>query len=271
MRTLLHLSDLHFGRVDPALPEPLLVFARELAPDLVVVSGDLTQRARSEQFRQARRFLDRLPSPQIVVPGNHDVPLHNPVARFLAPLRKYRRYISDDLAPSYVDEEIAVVGINSARSLTIKDGRISREQIEALREHLCRLDQRIVKVLVSHHPFDLPGAEGRGDVIGRAEAALPMLAECGADLLLAGHMHRSSAASTRVRLGTGTYAALVVQAGTATSTRSRGEANSFNVIRIERDRVAVEPHQWVLEQGAFHAVKPLHFRLGEAGWSPVDA
>src|SRR5436190_18217785 len=117
MRTLLHLSDLHFGRVDPVLLEPLGAFARELAPDVVVVSGDLTQRARSEQFRQARRFLDGQPSPQIVVPGNHDVPLRNPFARFIAPLRKYRRYISDDLEPSFVDEEIAVVGINSARSL----------------------------------------------------------------------------------------------------------------------------------------------------------
>ena len=126
-------------------------------------------------------------------------------------------------------------------------------------------------MLVSHHPFDLPGADGRGDVIGRAEPALRMLAECGADLLLAGHMHRSSAGLTQVRHAAGSYAALVVQAGTATSTRGRGEANSFNVIRIERDRVTVEPQLWEIDHGAFRARAPMGFRLVEGGWAREDA
>jgi len=127
MRTLVHLSDLHFGRVDPALVEPLIQLVGRIRPDVVVVSGDLTQRARTEQFKEARRFLDSLPAPQIVVPGNHDVPLHNVVSRFLQPLDKYRRYITDDLEPFYVDDAIAVLGINTARSLTIKRGRVSYE------------------------------------------------------------------------------------------------------------------------------------------------
>src|SRR6267143_6988102 len=109
MRTLVHLSDLHFGRVDKQLIDPLISAVTEVSPDLVAVSGDLTQRARSHQFREARVFLDALPKPQIVVPGNHDVPLHNPFTRFLQPLDKYRRYITDDLEPAYVDEEIVVV------------------------------------------------------------------------------------------------------------------------------------------------------------------
>ena len=116
MRTLVHLSDLHFGRVDPALLSPLRALVEHLEPDVVVVSGDLTQRARSAQFQQARVFLDSLPGPQIVVPGNHDVPLYNVFSRFLTPLVKYRRHVTDDLSPEYVDEEIAVLGINTARS-----------------------------------------------------------------------------------------------------------------------------------------------------------
>src|SRR3989442_14173606 len=137
MRTLVHLSDLHFGRVDQNLIAPLIRSVAEVKPDLVAVSGDLTQRARSQQFREARAFLDSLPQPQIVVPGNHDVPLHNVFTRFLQPFDKYKRFITDDLQPVYADDEIVVVGVNTARSLTIKGGRINEEQVAGIREKLC--------------------------------------------------------------------------------------------------------------------------------------
>src|SRR5207237_5754761 len=101
------------------------------------------------EFRQAREFLDQLPSPQVVVPGNHDVPLTNPFARFGAPFDKYRQWIGAELEPEFVDSEIAVVGLNSARSLTVKRGRVSRTQIERLRVRLCALDERITKIVVS--------------------------------------------------------------------------------------------------------------------------
>ena len=107
MRTVVHLSDLHFGRVDPGMIEPLVTTVKALQPDLVAISGDLTQRAREREFREARTFLARLPSPQIVVPGNHDLPLHNVFKRFVDPLRLYRRCITDNLEPFYADEEIA--------------------------------------------------------------------------------------------------------------------------------------------------------------------
>src|SRR3954451_17492079 len=112
MRTIVHLSDLHFGRVNPLLLDPLLKIVKEIGPDVVAVSGDLTQRARSHQFQQARSFLDALPKPQIVVPGNHDIPLHNVFARFLEPLTKYEHYITEDLQPAYEDEEVMIVGVN---------------------------------------------------------------------------------------------------------------------------------------------------------------
>src|SRR5258706_13438120 len=137
MRTLVHLSDLHFGRVDDQVIDPLIAKVAEIAPDLVAVSGDLTQRARSWQVREARAFLDALPKTQIVVPGNHDVPLHNVVARFLQPLDKYKRHITHEMQPAYVDDEIAVVGDNTARALTVKGGRISANQVAGIREKLC--------------------------------------------------------------------------------------------------------------------------------------
>src|SRR5215207_1145789 len=172
MRTLVHLSDLHFGRVDYSVIEPLIATITELKPDVVVVSGDLTQRARSHQFKEAREFLDRLPSPQIIVPGNHDVPLHNVFARFLQPLDKYRRYITDDLQPFYADEEVAILGINTARSLTIKDGRINEEQVAGIRERLCELSDEVIKIIVTHHPFDLPEGHNEAELVDRAEIAM---------------------------------------------------------------------------------------------------
>src|SRR6186713_1589421 len=109
MRRIAHLSDLHFGRTDPAAVEGAIEAVRRLKPDLVVISGDLTQRARSHQFRAARSFLDRLPRPQIVVPGNHDIPLWNLFARSFSPLRKYRRIVTPDLTPFFADDQMAVL------------------------------------------------------------------------------------------------------------------------------------------------------------------
>src|SRR5471032_1577415 len=131
MRTIVHLSDLHFGRVDAALLAPLRALVERLEPDVVVVSGDLSQRARSSEFIAARHFLDTLPQPQIVVPGNHDVPLYNVFQRVLSPLGKYLSIVTSDLEPSYIDDEIAVVGVNTARSLTWKRGSIDRHQVDA--------------------------------------------------------------------------------------------------------------------------------------------
>src|ERR1700720_904060 len=132
LRTIAHISDLHFGRLHC---DVLPALARSIAaatPNVVVVSGDLTQRARHREFADARCFLNTLPAPQIIVPGNHDVPLYDVVSRWLTPLTKYRQYISNDLEPFYADDEIAVLGVNTARSLAFKGGRINRSQVASI-------------------------------------------------------------------------------------------------------------------------------------------
>src|SRR5574343_1234441 len=179
MRTIVHLSDLHFGRVDQALLAPLQRCVAALQPDVLVVSGDLTQRARTAEFQAARAFLDTLPGPQIVVPGNHDIPLYNVASRFLAPLRKYTRYVTLDLMPEYVDDEIAVLGINTARSLTIKDGRINRQQIEQIHQRMSALDPHLTRIVVTHHPFDMPDDYDAKDLVTRAPQAMQAFANCG--------------------------------------------------------------------------------------------
>lgn len=265
MRTIVHLSDLHFGRLNPAVLDPLLRTIREVAPDVVAISGDLTQRARSYQFQQARSFLDTLPKPQIVVPGNHDVPLHNVFARFLEPLTKYKRYITDDLQPAYADEEVVIIGVNTARSLVFKGGRINRSQVERLREKFCSLGSGVVKVVVTHHPFDLPEGYDERDLVGRARMAMVGLAECGADLFLAGHLHISHIGHTK-RYDIHGHSALVVQAGTATSTRERGEANSFNVLRIAYPAITVEKFAWNSSTTSFAPLTSEQFKHTSEGW-----
>lgn len=238
----------------------------KIQPDLVAVSGDLTQRARSYQFQEARAFLDSLPKPQIVVPGNHDVPLHNVLARFVNPLRKYQRYITEDLRPFYHDEEIAVLGVSTARSLTIKGGRINEDQVSWMRDRLCASDPRAVKAVVTHHPFDLPEGHHERNLVGRARMAMESLASCGADLFLAGHLHISHTTHSATRYRIKGHSALVVQAGTATSTRARGEANSFNVIRIDRPHIAVERFEWLPDSPEFLPVSTERFRHTPDGW-----
>jgi 3',5'-cyclic AMP phosphodiesterase CpdA len=266
MRTLVHLSDLHFGRVDAQLLEPLRTAVVAAGPDLVVVSGDLTQRARTGEFEQARRYLDQLPQPQIVVPGNHDVPLYRVWERFLSPLGKYRRHIQRDLEPSFVDAEIAVIGVNTARSLTFKNGRVNRAQMAEIRRRLDPLGKDVLKVVVSHHPFDLPDRAGEVELVGRAGAAMEVFSRCGVDLLLAGHFHTSEAGDTSGRYEIAGYSALAVQAGTATSTRGRGEQNAFNVLRVQSDEVRVERMSWRDEAKGFRCAHAERFVREGARW-----
>ena len=263
MRTVVHLSDLHFGRVDPALLAPLRAAVRDLRPHVVVVSGDLTQRARRAQFAAERGFLEQLPAPRIVVPGNHDVPLYDVARRFLAPLARFRRYIEADPAPWYADDEIAVLGINSARSLTFKGGRINREQVALVAERFAAVPATVMRVLVTHHPFELPGTGEASDRIGRAAMALDAFAACGVDLLLSGHLHRTHLAGMDA---IGGHGALSVHAGTATSTRGRGEANSFNAFAIEPGCVAVSAWNWDAARKAFVAQAPRRFVRATHGW-----
>ena len=248
MPRLIHLSDLHFGAHDPRLVEAVEARIDEEKPDLVVISGDFTQRARTEQFEEACRFLGRLREAGhevLGVPGNHDVPLYDVLRRFLSPLTRYKRYIDDTLCPCHELDEGVVVGINTARSLTFKDGRINHQQIDFIRTAFARARSG-PKILVTHHPlFALPVEDGPalGKPIGRQELALDAIAEAGVDLLLAGHNHRASTHSAR-DLATRAGPALVIQAGTATSTRLRDEEQSFNRIDIAGGRVTLTLQRW---------------------------
>jgi 3',5'-cyclic AMP phosphodiesterase CpdA len=240
-----------------------------------VVSGDFTQRARTEQFQEACRFLERLRDAGhevLAVPGNHDVPLYDVLRRFLSPLTRYMRYIDDTLCPLQEIRGATVLGINTARSLTFKDGRISEEQIRFIRQTFERTDPDATRILVTHHPlFALQVGDRMTPAVGRSELALDAVGDAGVDLLLAGHNHQASIHSAR-DLVTRAGPALVIQAGTATSTRVRDQDQSFNRIEVDGPNVTVAVESW--NGSDFVAKDAQRFEQHEGQWriaQPAEA
>jgi len=244
MRTIAHISDLHFGKEDPPVAEALIEELAARAPMLVAVSGDLTQRARAREFRAARAFLDRVPGAVLVVPGNHDVPLFDVFSRFARPLRNYRRHLTPELAPFFHQEDLAAMGVNTARSWTFKNGRISWEQIEQIRARFAPLPERVFKVLVTHHPFVPSPGDPDPAVVGRGFHALQAAEASGVDLLLAGHLHVGFSGDVRAHHLSIRRSILVAQAGTAISLRTRGEPNTYNWIHFEPPCLTIEVRGW---------------------------
>jgi 3',5'-cyclic AMP phosphodiesterase CpdA len=267
LRTIVHLSDLHTGRVDPGILAPLTAAITTAGPDLVVFSGDFTQRATKTEFRQARAFLDGLPEPRLVIPGNHDVPLWNVARRFVTPLARYKRFITTDLDPVFQDDEIVVVGINTARSLAWGEGRINRPQVETALRRLQAVPRPIVRIVVTHHPFDLPPGVHERRLLGRARMAMAQLAAADADLFLSGHLHLSHVSHSAERYRIAGHSALIVQAGTV-SMRGRGQEPSFNVLRIDGRRLAIVRFVWDPVAARFQTVAAGDFDREADGWKP---
>ncbi|MBY0494741.1 MAG: metallophosphoesterase [Cyanobacteria bacterium] len=269
MRTLVHLSDLHFGRIDRALVEPLRRAVSDLQPDLVAISGDFTQRARRSQFADARAFIDSLKAKTLVVPGNHDIPLYDFVERLAAPLARYRKYISADLEPEYQDEEMIVLGVNTARSMVFPfgEGRFSMQQVDRILERLKNIPKSLLRVIVTHHPFDLPPGVHERRLVGRYAMAMERLAAASADLFLSGHLHISHVSHVADRYKAGGHAGLIVQAGTV-STRGRGgQAPSFNVLRLHRPGIELERYSWDDSAAGFTSLPVGRYRHSDSGWT----
>jgi 3',5'-cyclic AMP phosphodiesterase CpdA len=261
-----HLSDLHFGTEAPGLPGALTDALAALRPDLVVVSGDLTQRARDGQFRRARALLDGLGAPWLAVPGNHDVPLWNLAGRLLRPFDGYRRHIAPDLAPRWRDASVTVAGLNTVDPLAWEAGRFRPDDAGRLAEAFAEAGDRLRVVAMHHPPIHPP--EVRKPLMRGAAEALAALAAAGADVVLCGHLHAWATAPITAR--DGGREVLMVQAGTTLSTRRRGEANDFNLLTVDGADLVVD--RWEHDgQGAFHCAEAHRFRRVGASWQRMDA
>jgi 3',5'-cyclic AMP phosphodiesterase CpdA len=268
--TLLHISDLHFGPpYHPEVGERVQEFAHELQPDVIVASGDFTQRAREEQFRAAREYLDRLPRvPLIVTPGNHDIPLYRAHERVLAPYAMYRKYISDELDSVTVVPGGMFVSLNSTAPLrAIVNGRIHRSQLAFAEGAFREAVPGDLKVLVTHHHFAPPPDFEGGDVMPQAKRALDLFVESGVDLILAGHMHRTYIGnSLDVYAGINRdHGIVIAQSGTSTSRRGRArerEKNSFNVLRLDKHTIRITHYMYFDDADGFLATSRHIFPRG---------
>jgi 3',5'-cyclic AMP phosphodiesterase CpdA len=234
MSRILHLSDIHFGAVDARLVAPFLDLAHRLKPDLCVISGDLTQRARGDQFREARDFVSRLPAPTLVVPGNHDMPLYNLPARLLAPFAGYRRAFGADLEPLVHLPDAEVQGVNTANPFVWKSGRLRPSSVQRLTESFAAAPPGAWQIAVMHHA-PVPAADGTPADITDPAGTLAALALAGADIVLSGHTHMPHTGFAETTAGV-----LFLQVGTAISTRLKTGTNDFARVTLEPGKVTVE-------------------------------
>jgi len=253
---ILHVSDLHAGPpFRRAIADALVRQAHQIRPDLLVISGDFVQRADFvDQWRAAQELRAALPSPQLVVPGNHDVPLFNVHLRLLNPLGRYRRYISNELNPVFERPGLVVVGAVSAHGLTVDGGRVSAGQFAALRSILGRYGPEVCKVVVWHHPVVNPPGLRKSRVMRGATEAMRQLDACNVDLLLCGHLHVSYIGNTLDVVNDLRKGTIICQSGTTTSRRGYGREhgkNSCNLIEVDDAAIRISHLLYADEAGRF--------------------
>lgn len=262
MLTILHISDIHFGPpYVPYVGEAVIRAAHELPADVIVASGDFTQRAKRAEYAAAREFLDRLPPlPLVVVPGNHDVPLYRVVERVFAPYALYQEYISPDLDTIHHLDNAVIVALNSTAPLrAITNGRISSRQLQFCADAFRDVPAGMARIVVAHHHFaPAPDYEG-GQVMPQAKRAIDCFSELGVELVLGGHLHRAYIGnSLDVYPGRDReHGLIIVQSGTSTSRRGRArerEKNSLNFIRVGEDRVRITHYMYFDELLGFAPV-----------------
>jgi 3',5'-cyclic AMP phosphodiesterase CpdA len=253
MTSLLHISDTHFGTEQEPVVEALVRMAAEQDElDAIVISGDITQRARRSQFRKARSVVDRLPRTRVVVvPGNHDIPLFNLPVRLLAPYGGYRRAFGGNLEPEYESERMLIVGVNTTRPARHVDGEVSAEQIERVAKRLADATDDHLRIVVTHHPVHVITRVDRKNLLHGHGDAVRSWARAGADLVLSGHIHLPYVRSLHDDFPDLPRRMWAVQAGTAVSSRIRGRtSNSVNVLRYAP---AARPRQCVIEKWDYRA------------------
>jgi len=248
VRQICHISDVHFGPPHLSeLSDGVLELIAERQPDLVVLSGDLTQRAKIEQFRQAREFVDRIEVPSLVVPGNHDVPLYRFWERFGSPFGAYRRAFSSELEPVFEDDELLVIGINTAHGRTFKNGRITPQRMIEVSRLLEAAPESVFKVVVAHHHLIQPPWFDRQPVATNAWEAMDVFTRHGVDLILSGHLHQSFIGNSEEFYPLGRPPVVILHSGTTTSNRGRAgerDKNTCNWVTLDKHSLRVSHLRW---------------------------
>jgi 3',5'-cyclic AMP phosphodiesterase CpdA len=252
MSLIIQISDTHFGTEQMPVLHSLKSLIREQAPQLLVLSGDITQRARRHQFASARAFIDSLaPTPLIALPGNHDIPLFNVAARMFAPYAGYRAAFGDDLEPEFESADLLALTVNTTRPYRHADGEVSMRQIERIAQRLAEARPGQLRLVVTHQPICVTRPEDRKNLLHGHRAAMRRWAEAGADLVLGGHIHLPYVCALHEGGHGLTRSLWAVQAGTALSSRVRhGAPNSVNLIRHEASESTCIVERWDFDSAA---------------------
>lgn len=237
MTTIVQISDTHFGTEQPAVVQAMEDHVREHGADLLIFSGDITQRARAGQFAAAQAFVQRLHghgiAESLVIPGNHDIPLYNLFARFLMPYRNYRRHFGDNLEPTFENDEAVVIGLNTTHPRRHKDGLVTDAQVRAVTQRLKRSDTNKLRIVVAHQPFGAMVLSDLSNLQHNADDALHRWADEGLDLVMGGHIHLPYVLPLSRQYPGLSREIWMVQAGTTLSSRVRGTSpNSFNRLKL---------------------------------------
>lgn len=265
---LAHISDLHFGASDEKAIETLGAAIEDAAPDAIIVTGDVTQSGRRAEFEDAAAFFRRLKPPLMIVPGNHDAPVYSVWLRLADPWRRFRRILNSETGAVLDIAGARIIGLNSARraraSLDWSRGRLSRKQIADAALAARNADETTLRFIALHHPMRRsPGRAGEA-VVDRAGEAMHAFGDAGVDAILTGHVHISNVAAH----GDSQNALIIVAAGTASSTRLRGETPSFNLIEGDRRNLAVII--FAFEHGRYDTKDRRVFLNGGQGWQAVS-
>lgn len=267
MSVFVQISDPHFGTERPEVVDALHRLVLRIAPHLVILSGDVTQRARRAQFEAAGRFIEGYQRPTLVIPGNHDVPLFNVLTRAMNPFGAYRRVFGPNLEPEHASDDALVIGVNTVRPSRHKNGEVSDAQIERVCTRLRQATADQLRIVVTHQPVHVIRDKDVANLLINHEAAITAWAAAGADLVLGGHIHLPYIRPLNTEARQLARELWSVQAGTATSTRIReGISNSVNVIRHDpaADRTACLVEQWDFDEGA------MDFRAGPMTTIPLS-
>ncbi len=264
MTRLVLVSDLHFGRDDPELLDPLANAIREAGPDLVLVAGDFVQRARASQFSKAREFMDGIGLPWIGVPGNHDIPLYNLFLRLLAPYRRYKRWISTEREPRVELDDALILGLDTTDPFAHQRGRITENAMRRIGDEIAGADRRL-PIVLAHHPFHHAAHVEKNLMIG-APRALERWSEQGPHIILSGHLHRWLFEPFVRRKGANMT--LQLHCGTGLSHRLRGDPNDFAILDCAGNQVAV--HRMVARKGQFVPDTSVRYKASSHGWEKLD-
>jgi 3',5'-cyclic AMP phosphodiesterase CpdA len=234
MTRLLHISDLHFGTEQPHVVDALLALSDEKKPDVLVVSGDITQRATQAQFSSAKAFCDRLGiARMLALPGNHDIPLFNPFARLVQPYAAYQQAFGIVLEPELTTPSLCLVTVNTTRWWRHKDGEVSQAQIARVCEQLSRATPQQLRAVVVHQPVHVLRPQDEHDRLHGWQSAVRAWSAAGADIVMGGHIHLPYVCELTSTVSGLSRRLWCVQAGTAVSSRIRREApNSVNLLEF---------------------------------------